>query len=269
MATYHYGGQALIEGVLMRGRNVLAVALRHPDGSIVWAAERLDLGLRARRAMKLPFLRGLVVLYDTLVTGTRWLVRSATVQALDEGGARPGARGGAAGAAGGLLQTIALLFAVPALCAAGDDAAHRTAAGAAEDGAPKKASDTRRAAPDSTETANALDQSSAAASTDVSAYSNPDLEASTSRATAEQGMGKGYTVAVGGMLLLSLGRRHRLLLPAAAVPGAGHRRAVRSGLGLQLAEGVIRVVDLRRLPAASLVGRRMCAARSSTTAPST
>jgi len=66
----------------MRGRNVLAVALRHPDGSIVWATERLDLGLRARRAMKLPLLRGLVVLYDTLVTGTRWLVRSATVQAL-------------------------------------------------------------------------------------------------------------------------------------------------------------------------------------------
>ena len=82
MPGYQYGGQALIEGVLMRGRNVLAIALRHPDGSIVWATERLDLGLRARRALKLPFLRGLVVLYDTLVTGTRWLVRSATVQAL-------------------------------------------------------------------------------------------------------------------------------------------------------------------------------------------
>ena len=49
MASYHYGGQALIEGVLMRGRNALAIALRHPDGSIVWATERLDLGLRARR----------------------------------------------------------------------------------------------------------------------------------------------------------------------------------------------------------------------------
>jgi hypothetical protein len=81
MKRFQYGGQALIEGVLMRGRNALAVALRHPDGSIVWATERLDLGLRAHRAMKLPFLRGLVVLYDTLVTGTRWLVRSATIQA--------------------------------------------------------------------------------------------------------------------------------------------------------------------------------------------
>src|SRR5450759_1459027 len=85
MSRYQYGGQALIEGVLMRGRNALAVALRHPDGSIVWATERLDMGLRARRALKMPFLRGLVLLYDTLVTGTRWLVRSATIQALEEG----------------------------------------------------------------------------------------------------------------------------------------------------------------------------------------
>ena len=94
MASFQYGGQALIEGVLMRGRNALAVALRHPDGSIVWATERLDLGLRARRAMKLPFLRGLVVLYDTLVTGTRWLVRSATLQALAVERCRRGPRQG-------------------------------------------------------------------------------------------------------------------------------------------------------------------------------
>ena len=32
MPTYTYGGQALIEGVLMRGRDAVAVALRHPDG---------------------------------------------------------------------------------------------------------------------------------------------------------------------------------------------------------------------------------------------
>jgi uncharacterized protein YqhQ len=81
MARFQYGGQALIEGVLMRGRYALAVAIRHPDGSIVWASQRLDAGLRAHRIFRLPFLRGLVVLYDTLVTGTRWLVRTATIQA--------------------------------------------------------------------------------------------------------------------------------------------------------------------------------------------
>ena len=35
MPTYAYGGQALLEGVLMRGRDAIAVALRHPDGGIV------------------------------------------------------------------------------------------------------------------------------------------------------------------------------------------------------------------------------------------
>jgi len=100
MSRYQYGGQALVEGVLMRGRNALAVALRHPDGTIVWATERLDLGLRARRALKMPFVRGLVLLYDTLVTGTRWLVRSATLQALDEG-TEAGPGSGGAGSSGG------------------------------------------------------------------------------------------------------------------------------------------------------------------------
>ena len=35
MPRFNYGGQALIEGVMMRGRDAIAVALRHPDGRIV------------------------------------------------------------------------------------------------------------------------------------------------------------------------------------------------------------------------------------------
>ena len=84
MARFSYGGQALIEGVLMRGRNSIAVALRHPDGRIVWADEQLAVGFRATRWARLPFVRGLVVLYETLVVGTRWLVRSAGVAAAEE-----------------------------------------------------------------------------------------------------------------------------------------------------------------------------------------
>ena len=84
MARFSYGGQALIEGVLMRGRDVIAVALRHPDGRIVWADEKLAVGFRATRWARLPFVRGLVVLYETLVVGTRWLVRSAGVAAVEE-----------------------------------------------------------------------------------------------------------------------------------------------------------------------------------------
>ena len=82
MASFTYGGQALIEGVLMRGRDAIAVAFRHPDG-----AHRLGRRSGSTRAStaaagrRLPFVRGLVVLYETLVIGTRWLVRSANVQA--------------------------------------------------------------------------------------------------------------------------------------------------------------------------------------------
>jgi uncharacterized protein YqhQ len=85
MPRFNYGGQALIEGVLMRGRDAIAVAFRHPDGRIVWATERLDSGFHGTRWSRLPFVRGLVVLYETLVVGTRWLIRSASIQAEEEG----------------------------------------------------------------------------------------------------------------------------------------------------------------------------------------
>ena len=66
MPTFTYGGQALIEGVLMRGRDAIAVALRHPDGQIVYATERLDSGFHGTRWSKWPFVRGLVVLYEVV-----------------------------------------------------------------------------------------------------------------------------------------------------------------------------------------------------------
>ncbi len=86
MPRFNYGGQALIEGVMMRGRDAIAVALRHPDGRIVYEHERLDTGtVHGHRSAKWPFVRGLVVLYETLVVGTRWLIRSAGLQAEEEG----------------------------------------------------------------------------------------------------------------------------------------------------------------------------------------
>jgi uncharacterized protein YqhQ len=85
MASTSYGGQALIEGVLMRGRDAIAVALRRPDGRIAWAHERLDRGPHGWRLARAPFVRGLVVLYETLVVGTRWIIRSANVQAEEDG----------------------------------------------------------------------------------------------------------------------------------------------------------------------------------------
>ena len=69
----------------MRGRDAIAVAFRHPDGRIVYATERLDSGFHGSTWARLPLLRGLIVLYETLVVGTRWLVRSASLQAAGDG----------------------------------------------------------------------------------------------------------------------------------------------------------------------------------------
>jgi uncharacterized protein YqhQ len=85
MARADFGGQALLEGVLMRGRQAIGVALRHPDGSIVATSAPLNSVLHRSRFARAPFFRGLVVLYETLVVGTRWLMRSGQVQAEGEG----------------------------------------------------------------------------------------------------------------------------------------------------------------------------------------
>jgi uncharacterized protein YqhQ len=85
MPRFNYGGQALIEGVLMRGRDAIAVAFRHPEGHIVWASEPLNSGPHGWKLARAPFVRGLIVLYETLVVGTRWLIRSANIQASAEG----------------------------------------------------------------------------------------------------------------------------------------------------------------------------------------
>jgi uncharacterized protein YqhQ len=85
MARTDFGGQALLEGVLMRGRSAIGIALRHPDGSIVSTSEPLRSVLHRSRFARAPFFRGLVVLYETLVIGTRWLMRSGSVQAQGEG----------------------------------------------------------------------------------------------------------------------------------------------------------------------------------------
>lgn len=74
-----YGGQALIEGVLMRGKYGVAAAFRAPDGAVVIEKEPLT-GLYNSRITKIPFLRGIVLLWDSLGLGTRFLTKSANLQ---------------------------------------------------------------------------------------------------------------------------------------------------------------------------------------------
>lgn len=74
-----YGGQALIEGVLMRGKKYLAAAFREPDGSIRVVNEELS-GIYKSRLARLPFLRGLVILWDALGLGMKYITISANIQ---------------------------------------------------------------------------------------------------------------------------------------------------------------------------------------------
>ena len=74
-----YGGQAVIEGVMMRGSQAVAIAMRAPDKSIVIHKENLS-GIYKSRLAKIPFLRGLVMLWDALGLGMRALTISANTQ---------------------------------------------------------------------------------------------------------------------------------------------------------------------------------------------
>jgi uncharacterized protein YqhQ len=75
----NYGGQALIEGVLMRGNAHVVGAFRKPDNSIFITSEKLS-GIYMSPLRKIPFLRGLVVLWDSLFLGMKYLTLSANLQ---------------------------------------------------------------------------------------------------------------------------------------------------------------------------------------------
>lgn len=77
------GGQALIEGIMMRGPQVTAMAVRHVSGEIIvedWATEGLD----KPRIMKVPFIRGIFNFIDSLRFGYKCLMRSAELSGLEE-----------------------------------------------------------------------------------------------------------------------------------------------------------------------------------------
>jgi uncharacterized protein YqhQ len=76
---YTYGGQAVIEGVMMRGRRSAAVALRAPAGNILIHEEPLNARLYKSPVAQWPFIRGVVLLWDMLVLGTRMMAFAANV----------------------------------------------------------------------------------------------------------------------------------------------------------------------------------------------
>ncbi|MBN1995598.1 MAG: DUF1385 domain-containing protein [Anaerolineae bacterium] len=76
---FNYGGQAIIEGVMMRGRKHMALAVRAANGEIVLHTEPLNPRIYASFINKIPFLRGFTLLWDALVLGIHALMFSANI----------------------------------------------------------------------------------------------------------------------------------------------------------------------------------------------
>jgi uncharacterized protein YqhQ len=85
MSEFHYGGQAVIEGVMMRGMHHMAIAVRRPSGDIFVHSEPLSAWIYKHPIAKWPFVRGLTMLWDQLVLGMRALMFSADVALEEEG----------------------------------------------------------------------------------------------------------------------------------------------------------------------------------------
>ncbi len=131
-----FGGQAVIEGVMMRGRSSWAVAVRRPNGEIAQASYFLAPAGSRHRWLKLPVVRGVVALYESMSLGIKALGYSANIglEAAAEGPAASGAApageaapagdtivGGEAIEAGDVVATSAAEATTLAIAAAVDD----------------------------------------------------------------------------------------------------------------------------------------------------
>src|SRR5205085_7257724 len=113
-----YGGQAVLEGVMMRGRTFMAVAVRAPDKSIVVTSEALPKHLYSGIIQKIPLVRGMTMLWDALGLGMKALMFSADIQMA--GDSEPATNGAAPSAAPASLSkplawttvAVAMIFGV-------------------------------------------------------------------------------------------------------------------------------------------------------------
>ncbi|HEU4323573.1 MAG TPA: DUF1385 domain-containing protein [Roseiflexaceae bacterium] len=111
---FPYGGQAVLEGVMMRGLHQATVAVRSPSGEIVFKHEQLDVE-RRRMWEQYPLLRGLLALWDALNLGVRSLTFSSNV-ALGED-EQPSAAANAGTVVVSLLFAVGLFFVLPLMLA--------------------------------------------------------------------------------------------------------------------------------------------------------
>jgi uncharacterized protein YqhQ len=107
------GGQAVLEGVMMRGVSVWAVAVRKPDGEIEVVSEPLVSWAKRHRFLRLPIVRGVVALAESLKIGFRALAISANAQLDEEQGEELGGLAWGLTIALSLALAIGLFFVLP------------------------------------------------------------------------------------------------------------------------------------------------------------
>lgn len=80
----HIGGQALIEGIMMRGKNCYTLAVRTPENEIFTEDTLLDNKIRKNKISKLPIIRGMFAFVDSMIIGSRCMIKSAQIAGEDE-----------------------------------------------------------------------------------------------------------------------------------------------------------------------------------------
>ena len=80
---YNYGGQAVIEGVMIRGRTSVVTAVRRPNGDVTTDVKPLP-SITTSRMRRMPLIRGVVILIEAMVLGIKSLIYSANIAMEEE-----------------------------------------------------------------------------------------------------------------------------------------------------------------------------------------
>jgi uncharacterized protein YqhQ len=108
---FHYGGQAVIEGVMIRGRKAVVTAVRRPGGGLSIDEKPLH-SMYTGRMRRTPLLRGIIVIIEAMVLGIKSLLYSANVS-LEEEEEELSGKSVWLMVAGAVLLGVALFIVVP------------------------------------------------------------------------------------------------------------------------------------------------------------
>jgi len=109
---FNYGGQAVIEGVMMRGRAAMVTAVRRSDGGMAMDTQLLP-AMANSRMRKTPFIRGVIALIEAMVLGVKSLLYSANVSIEEEKEEKLSGRAVGGIVAGSVAFAVAVFFMGP------------------------------------------------------------------------------------------------------------------------------------------------------------